>query len=109
MAYGSALPSLTGTLSGVAPGDGITATYSTIATAPSSVGKYPITPVPADPNHKLGNYTLTTFAGQLTVTVASATMTVKPASSSIQMTQPLSVTVSVSGLSGKAAIPTGDV
>ncbi len=37
------LPTLTGTVSGLVPGDSVTVVYSTIATASSPVGMYPIT------------------------------------------------------------------
>jgi hypothetical protein len=66
MLDGAALPTLTGTLTGVIPGDGLTASYTTAATSSSPAGTYPITPVFSDPNNKLGNYSILT-SGTLTV------------------------------------------
>ncbi len=75
MTYGSSLPTLTGTLSGVVNGDGITASYSTTATSSSPVGSYPITASLNDPNSKLSNYAVTNNAGTLTVTKIMPTVT----------------------------------
>jgi hypothetical protein len=44
-----------------------TASFATIATASSSPGDYPITPIFSDPNARLANYTVTTNLGTLTV------------------------------------------
>ncbi|HKF50528.1 MAG TPA: MBG domain-containing protein [Terracidiphilus sp.] len=75
MTLGSTLPTLTGTLTGVVNGDGITATYSTTATSSSPVGPYPITATLNDPNSKLGNYAVTNTPGTLTITKAAPTVT----------------------------------
>jgi 6-phosphogluconolactonase (cycloisomerase 2 family) len=68
--YGDPNPVFTGTITGIKNGDNITATYSTTATAASPVGTYPITPALVDPTSKLGNYTVTSTNGTLTVTPA---------------------------------------
>ncbi|HEX3586999.1 MAG TPA: MBG domain-containing protein, partial [Candidatus Angelobacter sp.] len=68
--YGDPNPAFTGTITGIKNGDNITATYSTTATAASPVGTYPITPALVDPTGKLGNYTVTSTNGTLTVTPA---------------------------------------
>jgi hypothetical protein len=73
--YGQALPALTGSLVGVLNGDNITATFTTTATASSDAGSYPIIPVLADPDNKLGNYTVTLNNDTLTVTPALLTIT----------------------------------
>jgi hypothetical protein len=73
--YGSANPTLTGTLVGVQNSDGITATYSTIADLTNSVGTYSIVPSLNDPNSKLTNYSVTISNGTLTVTPAPLTVT----------------------------------
>jgi len=75
MTYGSTVPSLTGTLTGVISGDGITATYSTTGTSSSTVGTYPITATLNDPNSKLSNYTVANTPGTFTITQASPTLT----------------------------------
>src|SRR5205814_4142372 len=73
--YGNANPSFTGTLTGVKNGDNITASYSSSATPASAVGTYAIVPALADPTYKLGNYTLTSTNGTLTVNQAPLSAT----------------------------------
>ena len=76
MVYGSPLPTLTGTLSGVVNGDSIAASYSTTATSSSDVnsGGYAITASLSDPNSRLNNYTVTNTPGTLTIAKASQTI-----------------------------------
>jgi hypothetical protein len=64
---GLPIPALTGTLTGVIAGDGITASFVTTAVQGSPVGTYPITPLLNDPNGKLPNYIVTATNGTLTV------------------------------------------
>jgi hypothetical protein len=66
--YGATNPVFTGTVLGMLSGDGITATYTTAAVTNSPPGTYPITPVLADPNGKLGNYQVSSTNGTLTIT-----------------------------------------
>ena len=73
--YGAGNPTLTGSVVGVQNGDNITATYATTATVTSPVGTYPITPGLVDASGKLGNYSVTTNAGTLTVNAAPLTVT----------------------------------
>jgi hypothetical protein len=82
MVYGSAVPTLTGTLTGVVNGDNITASYSTTANSSSHVAgsPYAITTTLNDPDGRLGNYTVTNTAGTLTVTPAPLTITANDAS-----------------------------
>jgi hypothetical protein len=61
--------SLSGTITGIKNGDNITATYSS-ADPTAAVGTYPIVPTLVDPTNKLGNYTVTSTNGTLTVTPA---------------------------------------
>jgi uncharacterized repeat protein (TIGR01451 family) len=68
--YGDPNPAFTGTITGIKNGDNITATYSTTATAASAIGTYPITPGLVDPTSKLGNYTVTSNNGTLTINPA---------------------------------------
>src|SRR5882724_12615298 len=72
--YGDPNPAFTGSIAGLKNGDIITATFSSTATAGSAVGAYAIAPSLADPNTKLGNYTVTSNNGTLTITVASLTV-----------------------------------
>ena len=68
--YGQTNPILGGTLSGLVNGDNITATYVTVATTGSPADSYAINPVLVDPNGRLGNYSVTTNSGTLTVNQA---------------------------------------
>jgi hypothetical protein len=73
--YGDALPTLTGSVSGLVNGDVITATFTTTATAASAVGTYPITATLQDSGNRLANYAVTMNNGTLTVTPATLTVT----------------------------------
>ena len=73
--YGATNGLLTGTMSGLAPGDRITAAYSTPAATNSPVGNYAIVPSLSDPDSKLTNYSVTLSNGTLTVTQASLVAT----------------------------------
>ena len=75
MTYGGTVPTLTGTLSGVMAGDGITAAYTTTGTSASAAGSYPIKATLNDPNTKLSNYTVTNTSGLLTIGAATPTIT----------------------------------
>jgi hypothetical protein len=74
VAFGAAIPTLTGALTGVVAGDGITVSYTTTAAQGSPVGTYPITAMLDDPNNKLGNYSVTNTPGTLAVTQAPQTI-----------------------------------
>jgi hypothetical protein len=76
--YGTANPTLTGSLVGVQNQDNIMATYATTASVTSPVGGYPITPALVDPSSKLSNYTVTTNNATLTVNPAVLTVTADP-------------------------------
>jgi hypothetical protein len=65
--FGQSNPTFTGTLTGLTNGDNITATYSCSATTSSPPGTYPIVPALLDPNSRLGNYSVTTNNGTLTI------------------------------------------
>ncbi len=78
--YGDPNPTLTGILSGAATNDGITASYSTVATqcaANSAVGQYDIIATLNDPNNRLSNnYTVTNTTAKLAITQAPLSVTV---------------------------------
>jgi hypothetical protein len=62
--YGVANPAFTGTITGMIPGDGISATYASGANGTTTVGVYStgvnaIASTMVDPSGKLGNYSLT--------------------------------------------------
>ncbi len=78
--YGTANPAFTGSITGMIPGDGITATYSSAATTTTSVGVYSTGPnaiaaALSDPGSKLGNYTLNQTVGAFTITQATTVLT----------------------------------
>jgi hypothetical protein len=75
MVYGSPVPTLTGTLTGVVNGDNIPATYSTSATSSSDVGTYAITATLNDPDGRLSNYGVTNNSGTLTISKADQAIT----------------------------------
>ncbi len=68
--YGVANPTFTGTITGIANSDAITATYASTATISSPVGTYAIVPTLAGAT--LSNYTQTVTNGTLTVTAGPA-------------------------------------
>ncbi len=65
--YGSANPVFTGLITGVVNSDNITAGYTTVATANSMPGTYPISPFMIDPDQRLSNYKVMATNGALTV------------------------------------------
>ncbi|HSY69895.1 MAG TPA: MBG domain-containing protein, partial [Edaphobacter sp.] len=71
--YGATNPSFTGTYTGAVNGDTFTVGGSSVATASSPVGAYPIVPTATGTN--LGNYTVVYVNGTLTVGQASLTVT----------------------------------
>jgi hypothetical protein len=99
-AYGAALPSFTGTITGIVNGDNITATYTTTATASSPVGTYPVTATLHDLNERLPNYAVTIHQGTLTVTQYTLTVTANNATRAYGTPNPAftgTVTGAVSG------------
>ncbi|HLX60679.1 MAG TPA: MBG domain-containing protein [Planctomycetota bacterium] len=74
-AYGSANPTLTGSIVGIQNSDNITATYATSAGLTSIVGGYSIVPTLVDPGNRLVNYTVTSNNGTLTVSAAPLSVT----------------------------------
>ncbi len=111
MVYGATLPVLTGTLSGVVGGDGITATYSTTATSSSGVvaGGYPITATLHDPNNRLGNYTVTNTPGTLSIKAAPTSTMLIASANFLAGTQSVTFTASVTANAPSTAAPTGSV
>ena len=107
--YGTANPLFDGTLTGVVNGDDVTASFSTAAVLTSPVGTYPIIPLLNDPDSKLGNYSVTSTNGTLTVGQASSAVTItvlqNPAILRIKAA-PLAVTAN---LQLQGSLPTGTV
>jgi hypothetical protein len=78
MTAGSALPTLTGTVTGLATGDTlgttIVVTYSTTATSCSPAGTYPITATVT--GSSVGNYQVVVNAGTLTISPSTTPITI---------------------------------
>ena len=106
--YGATNPVLTGSFSGLQAGDVITASFVSAAATNSSVGAYPITFTLSDPGNQLGNYTVATNNGTLTVTNAPLTVTGNSASRTYGMTNPV-LTGSVTGVRAGDVITAGFV
>jgi hypothetical protein len=102
MTYGGSVPTLTGTLSGVVSGDGITASYSTTATSASTAGSYPITATLNDPNSKLANYAVTNNPGTLTIAKAAAGIQVTSNSNPALVQNSVTLTATVTSANGAA-------
>ena len=75
--YGDSDPTLTGTLSGFLPTDGVTATYT--RTAGENVGNYPISAT-LNPPGVLGNYNITYNTANLVINQRNASVTPNAAS-----------------------------
>src|SRR5207302_4291207 len=73
--YGDGNPAFSGTTTGIKNADNIMATYASAATPASAIGDYPIVPTLVDPDHKLGNYVVTSNDGKLTINPAPLTAT----------------------------------
>lgn len=101
VAANAAIPVLTGTLGGVVNGDSISVSYATTATQTSAPGTYPITATLADPNARLGNYTVTNTPGTLTITTNTQTLTFPALASSVTYGQ-APVTLAATASSGLA-------
>jgi uncharacterized repeat protein (TIGR01451 family) len=73
--YGSANPTLTGTITGVKNGENITPAFTTTATQTSNAGTFAITAAAIfNPTTLSANYTLTTTNGTLTITAVPLTV-----------------------------------
>jgi hypothetical protein len=105
--YGAPFPAFTGSLTGVVPGDGITASYSTTAVPTSPPGgSYGITATLIDPNNKLANYGVTITPGQLTITKAASAITLLSGTNPALLSTSIPLTVTVLSPAG---MPTGTV
>ncbi len=107
--YGQAIPSITGTLSGVLPQDAgnVTAVFSTTAAGTSPVGQYPITVSLA--GSAAGNYTVALAPGSGDVAIGRAASTISLALSNgtTYLGAPVTVTAQVG--STTIGVPTGSV
>jgi hypothetical protein len=104
--FGANNPAFTGTLSGVVNNDNITASFTSTATSASPAGTFPITPVLADPNNRLGNYNVSSTNGTLTITPASSSTAMSSSGSPSNLNALVTFTATVSSTAGT---PTGTV
>jgi len=103
MSYDGALPTLTGTLTGVIAGDAITSSFITTATAASPAGTYPITPQLSDPGNKLSNYATVLVNGTLTVSTDATTTTLQSSAPIILTQSNVTFTAKVTSSAGTPA------
>ena len=103
--YGAANPAFTGTVTGQQNGDVVTESFAPIATAGSSVGTYPITPVVSGTN--LVSYTQVIINGTLTITQAPSTIALSVSNTSV--TPGTSVRLTATVTSTTSGTPTGNV
>ncbi|WP_433969590.1 Ig-like domain repeat protein [Tunturiibacter gelidiferens] len=103
--YGAANPMFTGTVLGAKSSDMFSESFTTTATPISPVGSYVI--VPTASGAKVGDYTVTTADGALTVTQAPTTTGITTSSPSVNANQAGTLTVTV--LSTTSGTPTGTV
>jgi sugar lactone lactonase YvrE len=107
--YGQAIPTLTGTLSGMLSRDAsnVQASYTTAATATSSPGTYPIAATLT--GTAAGNYTVALGAGSGSLTITRATTQTVLTASSQSLTSGASVTLTATVTSTTSGTPTGTV
>ena len=107
--YGQAIPTLTGTLTGVLTQDTgkVTAGYSTTATITSAPGSYPIAVKLA--GSAAGNYAVVLGSGSGSVTIAQAPTTTTLAASSGTPVSGTSVTLTATVASATSGSPAGTV
>jgi len=106
--YGAALPSFTSTTTGQVNGDTLGTTlavsYSTTATAASTVGSYPVNGTLS--GSAAGDYATTVVPGTLTVTKAASTTGLMASANSATTGSSITLTATVSSTAGT---PTGTV
>jgi sugar lactone lactonase YvrE len=107
--YGQAIPTLTGTLSGVLPQDAgnVTAVFSTTATSTSAPGTYPIAVTLT--GSAAGNYTVALGAGSGSMVIAQAPTTTTLTAGSTTPVLGTSVTLTATVASTTSGTPGGTV
>jgi hypothetical protein len=108
--YDTPIPTFTGMITGVVPGESITDTYSTTAIQTSPPGQYPIAPsnpATAGSGTSLSNYSITYINGTLTITQSSVGVTIN--SPAVSTTYGVAYTLSTTVTSTQPATPSGNV
>jgi hypothetical protein len=107
--YGAVNPVLTGRVEGLQNGDNITGVYSTGADTNSGVGSYPISVGLLDPEGKLGNYSVITNNGTLTITPANSTLDLVSSLNPSGEGSNVTFTATASPVTPTSSTPTGSV
>jgi sugar lactone lactonase YvrE len=103
--YEWANPTFTSAIAGALNSDSFTVTYSTTATATSSVGSYPITAIVTGGN--IGNYaTVNVVPGTLSITPDATVTTVTTSASSVNQGTNITFTATVTYLTGLGSATT---
>lgn len=102
--YGEINPEFTGIITGLASGDTITVTYSTVATPTSAVGDYQIIATLNDPDNHLGNYQVTVNTGTLSIAPAPLSVVADDLTRTQSQPNPASFTGKVTGVRNGEAI-----
>lgn len=103
--YGTPNPALTGTITGVVPGETVNVAYATTATITSPVGSYPITAtLTAGAGTSLSNYAVTNTPGTLTVTAVPTVTTIATSGTPVPVTTSVTFTATVSSTLGAVTI-----
>jgi len=102
--YGDANPAFTGIVTGLAKGDTITVTYSTVATSTSAVGDYQIVATLNDPDNHLANYTVTVNTGTLSIAPAPLAVVADDLTRTQSQPNPASFTGKITGVKNGEAI-----
>ncbi len=109
LAFDAAIPTLTGTVTGLQNGDAFLIAYSTPATAGSPVGAYAI--VPSVPAAASVNYVVSVQNGLLNITPDSTVTLLQSSATSVNSTTQVTLTATVANQTHYtvASIPTGSV
>lgn len=102
--YGDPNPQFTGVVTGLAQGDTITVTYSSVADAKSAVGDYQIVATLNDPDNHLGNYQVTVNTGTLSIAPAPLAIVADDLTRTQSQPNPPAFTGKVTGVKNGEAI-----
>lgn len=102
--YGDPNPAFSGIVTGLAKGDTITVTYSSVATSTSAIGDYQIVATLNDPDNHLGNYSVTVNTGTLSVAPAPLAVVADDLTRGQNQPNPASFTGKVTGVKNGEAI-----
>lgn len=102
--YGDPNPAFSGIVTGLAKGDTITVTYSSVATSTSAVGDYQIVATLNDPDNHLVNYSVTVNTGTLSIAPAPLSVVADDVTRGQNQPNPASFTGKVTGVKNGEAI-----